>query len=66
MPAGEWVKVDSSDVRSFYWHGSTVTSGGLIRICIGICVKRTSNGEPRGCFQMRFCIDSTTLTGLVR
>ncbi|MBA0880850.1 hypothetical protein Goshw_005253 [Gossypium schwendimanii] len=25
-----------------------------------ICVKRASNGEPRGCFQMRFCQDSYT------
>ncbi|MFQ6658361.1 hypothetical protein Gotur_027659 [Gossypium turneri] len=28
-----------------------------------ICVKKTSNGKPRGCFQMRFCIDAATLTG---
>ncbi|MBA0673061.1 hypothetical protein Goklo_024532, partial [Gossypium klotzschianum] len=30
MPVGERVKVDLSDVRSFYSHGSTVTSGELI------------------------------------
>ncbi|MFQ6671291.1 hypothetical protein Gotur_035888 [Gossypium turneri] len=24
--------------------------------------KRTSNREPRGCFQMRFCIDAVILT----
>ncbi|MBA0671821.1 hypothetical protein Goklo_028951 [Gossypium klotzschianum] len=29
-----------------------------------ICVKRTLNGEPHGCFQMRFCIDAVTLTVL--
>ncbi|MBA0817494.1 hypothetical protein Gohar_022298 [Gossypium harknessii] len=34
MPAGEQVKVDSSDVRSFYSHGSTVTSRRLIRFRI--------------------------------
>ncbi|MFQ6663671.1 hypothetical protein Gotur_031103 [Gossypium turneri] len=28
-----------------------------------ICVKRTSNGEPRGYFWMRFCIDTAILTG---
>ncbi|MBA0671260.1 hypothetical protein Goklo_029799 [Gossypium klotzschianum] len=27
MPAEEWVKVDSSDLCSFYLPGSTVTSG---------------------------------------
>ncbi|MBA0634392.1 hypothetical protein Godav_024541 [Gossypium davidsonii] len=27
-----------------------------------IYVKRASNGDPRGCFQMRFCIDAVTLT----
>ncbi|MBA0763181.1 hypothetical protein Gotri_012677 [Gossypium trilobum] len=31
MPTGEWVKVDSSDVRSYYSHGSTVISEKLIR-----------------------------------
>ncbi|MBA0576905.1 hypothetical protein Golob_023895 [Gossypium lobatum] len=28
-----------------------------------ICVKRMSNGEPRGCFHMRFCIDAAILIG---
>ncbi|MBA0670845.1 hypothetical protein Goklo_025264, partial [Gossypium klotzschianum] len=27
-----------------------------------ICMKRTSNGEPRGCVRMRFCIDVAILT----
>ncbi|MBA0673107.1 hypothetical protein Goklo_029304, partial [Gossypium klotzschianum] len=27
-----------------------------------ICMRRTLNGEPRGCFQMRFCIGAMTLT----
>ncbi|MBA0668029.1 hypothetical protein Goklo_001009 [Gossypium klotzschianum] len=31
MPVGERVKVDSSDVRSFYLPGSIVTSGRSIR-----------------------------------
>ncbi|MBA0878093.1 hypothetical protein Goshw_026412 [Gossypium schwendimanii] len=61
MPAGERVNVDSSDVRSFYLPGSTVTSGRSIRIC----VKRTSNGKPSGYFQMRFCIDAAILTGFL-
>ncbi|MFQ6658403.1 hypothetical protein Gotur_027685 [Gossypium turneri] len=39
MPARERVKVDSSDVRSFYSHGSTVTSGRLIRFRIGSSLK---------------------------
>ncbi|MBA0755142.1 hypothetical protein Gogos_020553 [Gossypium gossypioides] len=39
MFAGERVKVDSSDVHSFYSHGSTVTSGRLIRFCIGSSLK---------------------------
>ncbi|MBA0673109.1 hypothetical protein Goklo_029304, partial [Gossypium klotzschianum] len=30
MPVRERVKVDLSDVRSFYSHGFTVTSGKLI------------------------------------
>ncbi|MBA0575165.1 hypothetical protein Golob_027677 [Gossypium lobatum] len=63
MSAREQVKVDSSDVRSFYSHGSTVTFGRLIRFHIRIYVKRTSNGEPNSCFQMKFCIDAVTLTG---
>ncbi|MBA0575124.1 hypothetical protein Golob_027912 [Gossypium lobatum] len=65
MSTGERVKVDSSDVRSFYLHGSTITSERFIRFLIEICVKRTSNREPRGYFQMRFCIDAVTLTGRV-
>ncbi|MBA0635281.1 hypothetical protein Godav_029989 [Gossypium davidsonii] len=28
-----------------------------------IYVKKTSNGEPRGYFRMRFCIDAAILTG---
>ncbi|MBA0574811.1 hypothetical protein Golob_028060 [Gossypium lobatum] len=28
-----------------------------------ICVKRTSNREPCGCFWMRFCIDTMILIG---
>ncbi|MFQ6643714.1 hypothetical protein Gotur_017271 [Gossypium turneri] len=28
-----------------------------------IYVKRMSNGEPHGCFWMRFCIDATVLIG---
>ncbi|MBA0879689.1 hypothetical protein Goshw_000826 [Gossypium schwendimanii] len=59
MPARERVKEDSSDVRNFYSHGSIVISGRLIRIY----VKRTSNEEPHGCFQMRFCINTSILTG---
>ncbi|MFQ6671296.1 hypothetical protein Gotur_035888 [Gossypium turneri] len=39
MSAGERVKVDSSDVRSFYSHGSTVTSERLIRFHIGSFLK---------------------------
>ncbi|MFQ6650807.1 hypothetical protein Gotur_022377 [Gossypium turneri] len=39
MPAGERVKVDLSNVRSFYSHGSTVTSGELIRFRIGFSLK---------------------------
>ncbi|MFQ6670752.1 hypothetical protein Gotur_035542 [Gossypium turneri] len=35
MPTGDQVKVDSSDVRSFYLPGSTVTFGRSIRFCIG-------------------------------
>ncbi|MBA0879588.1 hypothetical protein Goshw_015109 [Gossypium schwendimanii] len=27
-----------------------------------VCVKRTSNGEPRGYIRMRFCIDVVILT----
>ncbi|MBA0632080.1 hypothetical protein Godav_000888 [Gossypium davidsonii] len=34
MPTRELVKVDSSNVRSYYSHGSTVISGKLIRFCI--------------------------------
>ncbi|MBA0630422.1 hypothetical protein Godav_002525 [Gossypium davidsonii] len=39
MPAGERVKVDSLDVRSYYSHGSTVISEKLIRFCIGSSLK---------------------------
>ncbi|MBA0673282.1 hypothetical protein Goklo_029540 [Gossypium klotzschianum] len=39
MPAEERVKVDSSDVRSFYLPGSTVTSGRSIRSHIGSSLK---------------------------
>ncbi|MBA0677132.1 hypothetical protein Goari_018553, partial [Gossypium aridum] len=28
-----------------------------------ICVKRTFDGKPRSCFQMRFCIDAVILIG---
>ncbi|MBA0667933.1 hypothetical protein Goklo_000935 [Gossypium klotzschianum] len=58
MPTGERVKVDSSDVRSYYSHGSTVISRKLIRFRIGICKKKTLSGELCGCFWMRFCISS--------
>ncbi|MBA0574813.1 hypothetical protein Golob_028060 [Gossypium lobatum] len=63
MPARERVKEDSSDVLSFYLPGSIVTSGRSIRSYVGICVKRTSNREPCGCFWMRFCIDTMILIG---
>ncbi|MBA0575533.1 hypothetical protein Golob_024457 [Gossypium lobatum] len=33
------MKVDLSDVRSFYSHGSTVTSGRLIKFRIGYSLK---------------------------
>ncbi|MBA0852454.1 hypothetical protein Goshw_005505 [Gossypium schwendimanii] len=39
MPDGEWVKVDSSDVHSYYSHGSTIISGKLIRFRIGSSLK---------------------------
>ncbi|MBA0575337.1 hypothetical protein Golob_025340 [Gossypium lobatum] len=39
MLAGERVKVDSSDVRSYYSHGATVISGTLIRFHIGSSMK---------------------------
>ncbi|MBA0638240.1 hypothetical protein Godav_022264 [Gossypium davidsonii] len=39
MPTGERVKVDSSDVRSYYSHGSTVISRKLIRFRIGFSLK---------------------------
>ncbi|MBA0655827.1 hypothetical protein Goklo_008254 [Gossypium klotzschianum] len=39
MPAGERVKVDSSDAHSYYSHGSTVIFGKLIRFCIGSTLK---------------------------
>ncbi|MBA0878776.1 hypothetical protein Goshw_016315 [Gossypium schwendimanii] len=61
MPVEKRVKVDSSDVREFYLPGSTVTSKRSIRIY----VKRTSNGEPCGCFRMRFCINEVILTGFL-
>ncbi|MBA0672996.1 hypothetical protein Goklo_029238 [Gossypium klotzschianum] len=35
MPAGERVKVDSLDVRSYYSHSFTVISGKLIKSRIG-------------------------------
>ncbi|MBA0673305.1 hypothetical protein Goklo_024218 [Gossypium klotzschianum] len=35
MHARKWVRVDSSDVHSFYSHGSTVISGRLIGLRIG-------------------------------
>ncbi|MFQ6634866.1 hypothetical protein Gotur_010511 [Gossypium turneri] len=62
-------KVDSSDVRKFYLPDSTVTSGEMTSQrrsgwqFFRICVKRMSNGEPRGCFRMRFCIDAVILIG---
>ncbi|MBA0635873.1 hypothetical protein Godav_024591 [Gossypium davidsonii] len=39
MPAGERVKVDSLDVRSYYSHSSTVISGKLIKSRIGSSLK---------------------------
>ncbi|MFQ6669201.1 hypothetical protein Gotur_034547 [Gossypium turneri] len=39
MPAGERVKVDLSDVHSYYSHGSTVIFGKLIRFYIGSSLK---------------------------
>ncbi|MBA0881120.1 hypothetical protein Goshw_013183 [Gossypium schwendimanii] len=59
MPAEERVKVDSSDVCSYYSHGSTVISCKLIRIC----KKRTLSGELHGCFRVRFCIGVVILIG---
>ncbi|MBA0815885.1 hypothetical protein Gohar_000610 [Gossypium harknessii] len=41
MSVEERVKVDSSDAHSFYSHGSTVTSGRLIRFHIGSSLKIT-------------------------
>ncbi|MBA0787254.1 hypothetical protein Gotri_025722 [Gossypium trilobum] len=63
MSAAERVRVESSDVRSFYSHVSTVTSRRLIKFRIGICVKRMPNGEPRDCFRTRFCINAAILIG---
>ncbi|MBA0777586.1 hypothetical protein Gotri_005593 [Gossypium trilobum] len=39
MPAEERVRVDLSDVRSYYSHGSTVISGKSIRFHIGSSLK---------------------------
>ncbi|MBA0843429.1 hypothetical protein Goarm_000619 [Gossypium armourianum] len=39
MHAEKRVKVDSSDVRSSYLHGSIVTSGRLIGFRIGFSLK---------------------------
>ncbi|MBA0789389.1 hypothetical protein Gotri_025954 [Gossypium trilobum] len=39
MLTGERVKVDSSDVRSYYSHGSIVISGKLIKSRIGSSLK---------------------------
>ncbi|MBA0632148.1 hypothetical protein Godav_000946 [Gossypium davidsonii] len=60
MPAEERVKVDLSDMPSYYSHGSTVISGNSIRFHIG---KRTLSGELRGCFRIRFCIGAVILIG---
>ncbi|MBA0632151.1 hypothetical protein Godav_000946 [Gossypium davidsonii] len=39
MPAEERVKVDLSDMPSYYSHGSTVISGNSIRFHIGSSLK---------------------------
>ncbi|MBA0670272.1 hypothetical protein Goklo_028961 [Gossypium klotzschianum] len=63
MHARERERVDSLDVRSSYLHGSIVTFGRLIKFRIGICKRRISSGELRGCFQMRSYINVGILTG---
>ncbi|MBA0878408.1 hypothetical protein Goshw_001180 [Gossypium schwendimanii] len=57
MPVGERVKVDSSDVHSYYSRGFTVIFGKLIITC----KKMTLSGELYGCFQMKFCIGAVIL-----
>ncbi|MBA0756033.1 hypothetical protein Gogos_020480 [Gossypium gossypioides] len=65
MHAEKWVRVDSSDVRSSFSHGSTVTSERLIRFRIGIFKKMTSSGELLGCFRMRSYINAVILIGFL-
>ncbi|MBA0671381.1 hypothetical protein Goklo_025493 [Gossypium klotzschianum] len=65
MHAGERERVDSLDVHNSYLHGSTVTFGRLIKFCIGICKRRISSGELRGCFQMRSFIGVGILIGFL-
>ncbi|MBA0672218.1 hypothetical protein Goklo_024834 [Gossypium klotzschianum] len=55
MPVGERVKLHRGGMTSRRRSGW--------QFC-RICVKRTSNGKPRGCFQIKFCIDAAILTGL--
>ncbi|MBA0863593.1 hypothetical protein Goshw_023353 [Gossypium schwendimanii] len=57
MPAEERVKVNLSDVHSYYSYGSTVIFRKLIRIC----KKRTLSGKLYGCCRMKFCIGAVIL-----
>ncbi|MBA0626200.1 hypothetical protein Godav_003911 [Gossypium davidsonii] len=61
MPTEERVRVNLSNVRNYYSHGSTVIFRNLIRF--PIWKKRTLNGELHSCFRMRFCIGAVILVG---
>ncbi|MBA0783270.1 hypothetical protein Gotri_001013 [Gossypium trilobum] len=56
MPVRERVKVHRGGMKSQKRSGWQF---------FRICMKRTSNGDPRGCFRMRFCIDAVILTGFL-